>query len=640
MNIGMLRLATAFLIAAATGAAALLTTSPATAQYQACGDAIECLDQGWTDVQREKWYTTSQGSRLLPWAWMQALERADPAATAGEKFLSPGNMARLGYLPGPQPGLPLGFVIDDNPTRSADLMCDRFPATCDNLTMRKPWVGMTCAACHTSEIEYDGKRMRIDGAATLADFQGLEEDLLDALQLTVTDRQRFDRFAREVLASDISVDSRAELERQLVEQIDWQETLERKNSGGVRYGHGRLDAQGHILNKVALALGVNDEPSPIKADAPASYPFIWNTAQQAQIQWNGIAKNIVKINLLGVETDIGALVRNTSEVIGVFAHIETGRGKAWRGYDSSVRVGNLIELERVLAKLKSPRWPEHILPPIDWEKASRGKQHFVAAGCEGCHMPLAWDDLKSPAREKMDSIQSQQTDIFLACNTYAHRARSGNLKDQKVFAVTGERIAEVEFTRNLLTNSAVGTVIGRFDELAAGIFDGVFSSVLGRYDAFGLPGAQIEYLPGVTDLEKKALAQRCLNTEHEALAYKARPLNGIWATAPFLHNGSVPTLYDLLLPSTLRNTATVGVTLPPPAGPTRPEEFAVGRLAFDPAKVGYVSEPGADAPFVFRVRDPVSDEPIPGNYNSGHNYGTGQLTHEERMELVEYLKTL
>lgn len=33
----------------------------------------------------------------------------------------------------------------------------------------------------------------------------------------------------------------------------------------------------------------------------------------------------------------------------------------------------------------------------------------------------------------------------------------------------------------------------------------------------------------------------------EVLVYKARPLNGIWATAPYLHNGSVPNLYQLLL---------------------------------------------------------------------------------------------
>ncbi len=616
-----------------------------------CESGLVCPDQGWDKAQRNWWQSTSQGSRLLPLDWMLALERADAAAAAAteadKKFLSPQNMRRLGYLPGPQPanGLPLGFVVDHDPKRSADLMCDTFPATCDNLTMRKPWVGLNCSACHTNEIEFGGKRIRIDGAATMADFQSLEEDLLKALRATVAERDRFDRFARAVLGTDLTVDSREQLERQLAEQIAWQDKLEAKNAGAVRYGHGRLDAQGHILNKVALALGVNDQPAAIKADAPASYPFIWNASQQGKIQWNGIANNILKLSIFGNETDIGALVRNASEVIGVFAHVENNRGKAWRGYDSSVRVDSLIGLERVLSKLKSPRWPEKdengdVLPALDWEKAARGKLHFDELKCASCHQPLAWDDLQSPANEKMDPIQDQGTDIFLACNAFMHMSKSGNLEGQKVFAFKGDRIGAVDVTRNLLINTVVGTVVGKLDELAGGVFGDVFASGAGRRDEFGLPGTTIDYLPGVTDAAKKLQAELCLNQRHELLAYKARPLNGIWATAPYLHNGSVPTLYDLLLPARLRNQATVGIVLPEPRGPVRPEVFAVGLREFDPVKVGFVSAPDTpEAPFIFRARNAVTGEPIPGNYNSGHNYGT-TLSDEERFELVEYLKTL
>jgi hypothetical protein len=222
-----------------------------------------------------------------------------------------------------------------------------------------------------------------------------------------------------------------------------------------------------------------------------------------------------------------------------------------------------------------------------------------------------------------------------------HMSKSGNLEGQKVFAFKGDRIGAEDATRNLLINTVVGTVVGKLDELAGGVFGDVFESGAGQRDQFGLPGSTIDYLPGVTDAAKKLQAEQCLNQKHELLAYKARPLNGIWATAPYLHNGSVPTLYDLLLPARLRNTATVGVNLPEPAGPVRPEVFAVGLREFDPVKVGFVSAadtPGA--PFIFRARNAVTGEPIPGNYNSGHNYGTSQLGEEERLELVEYLKTL
>ncbi len=103
------------------------------------------------------------------------------------------------------------------------------------------------------------------------------------------------------------------------------------------------------------------------------------------------------------------------------------------------------------------------------------------------------------------------------------------------------------------------------------------------------------------------------NPTADLLAYKARPLNGTWASAPYLHNGSVPTLYALLLP---------------PA--ERPRTFSVGRWEYDPKQVGYVSD--GTAPFVFDTR-------VTGNSNRGHEYGV-TLSEADRWALVEYLKTL
>jgi hypothetical protein len=94
--------------------------------------------------------------------------------------------------------------------------------------------------------------------------------------------------------------------------------------------------------------------------------------------------------------------------------------------------------------------------------------------------------------------------------------------------------------------------------------------------------------------------------------YKARPLNGIWATAPYLHNGSVPTLRALLTAPALRDPV-----------------FCVGSREFDPVDVGFESKSG---PFTFDTR-------LPGNSNRGHSIGT-QLTEPQKNDLLEYLKTL
>ena len=106
-------------------------------------------------------------------------------------------------------------------------------------------------------------------------------------------------------------------------------------------------------------------------------------------------------------------------------------------------------------------------------------------------------------------------------------------------------------------------------------------------------------------------------------------------TAPYLHNGSVPTLYDLLLPSTMRVVATGQASVF--AGPTRPLSFPVGQRAFDPVKVGYAAIAGP-TPFTFETHTP-NGEPILGNYSSGHTYGT-DLSEVDRLALVEYLKSL
>jgi mono/diheme cytochrome c family protein len=95
------------------------------------------------------------------------------------------------------------------------------------------------------------------------------------------------------------------------------------------------------------------------------------------------------------------------------------------------------------------------------------------------------------------------------------------------------------------------------------------------------------------------------------------PLDGLWLRAPYLHNGSVPTLADLLQPVA-----------------NRPTVFWRGLNAYDPVKVGFVSAgPQAEAAG-FRF-----DTTGRGNSNQGHLYGT-TLSSEDKAALLEYLKTL
>jgi hypothetical protein len=105
-------------------------------------------------------------------------------------------------------------------------------------------------------------------------------------------------------------------------------------------------------------------------------------------------------------------------------------------------------------------------------------------------------------------------------------------------------------------------------------------------------------------------------------SYKANPAEGMWASPPYLHNGSVPNLYELLSPAKERS-----------------KTFFIGR-DFDPVEVG-VDTSGASGKFLF-------DTSLFGNSNIGHSFENGSgpgvigplLTEKERWALIEYIKSI
>lgn len=114
-----------------------------------------------------------------------------------------------------------------------------------------------------------------------------------------------------------------------------------------------------------------------------------------------------------------------------------------------------------------------------------------------------------------------------------------------------------------------------------------------------------------------------------ALGYLAPPLAGVWATAPYLHNDSVPTLAALL------------------ESRSRPRfwrlrQGADGAPRYDPVGLGWEYQPlpaGKSAAMSWDERERIYDSSLPGYGNAGHTEGDG-LSPESRRALLEYLKTL
>lgn len=572
------------------------------------------LDQGWSAANRKAWYEGTQGSRLLPLAWANALETAE-----GEtRFFSPQHMATFGYLPPEADAtrpLPVGFVADDHDDAQLGRTKLRW---FEGQGTRELWLGMTCAACHTAEITYAGKTLRIDGGPALADYQLFIEQFVAALHATRDDAAKWGRFAIGVLGANDTEANRALLKSAFDKVVAWEDRSLAMNRTDLRSGFGRLDAVGHILNRVAQMTDARNAGQP--ADAPVSYPFIWNTSQSDLIEWNGMTQNKPLQGPGGV-FDYGALGRNVGEVTGVFADVVLTPRAGLAGYRSSAQIANLESLEQLLATLRPPAWPADVLGPIDATLAGEGKTLF-GAQCATCHQGLDRRDITTRFSAKMALFNSSDpqnappgTDIWMACNAYTATALSGVLQGTARREENNRTpLKSQEPTVNLLGATVTGAILGKKGELA----EAALTTWLGvdrppRVVSASAPEARLS--------EREQRRQRCMTEKHKSLGYKARPLTGIWATAPYLHNGSVPTLYDLLLPEAQRTRV-----------------FAVGGREYDPVKVGYRADQAEARSFLFRTH--AGETPIDGNSNAGHDYGSAALTDRQRRALVEYMKTL
>ncbi len=555
---------------------------------------LQYAKQGWTAEDRQAFYTTSQGSHMIPYLWFKALRRLDVDEPFGGDQL-----ARYGYLPNdtklnPE-GLPVGFVIDGD--------------------AKTGFLGMTCAACHTAQIEYqkDGatQQLRIDGAPATANFQLFLTDLEAAAKETIKDTNRLEQFARSVLGTSPSAAKVAALKTDFGAWVkQYSAFMDASLPASSPWGPGRLDAFGMIFNRVAARdLGI-DANFKI-ADAPVSYPFLWNASRQDKTQWNGFVPNGLFIHALG---------RNTGEVFGVFADFRPSKRTLPR-FDfsnNSVKFAGLQQLEEKIAVLKPPPWPFDLKQDL----VDRGRVLY-AQNCGSCH-----DEKPLPDGTWLTPVNAIGTDPRMFKNA-DRSSQSGLLVGALTPNPPGATLAETAKTHDILATTVVGALINEafpltFRNRNSGVWQAIRKDL-----AHLLPESQNTPIV-VLLLQPKVRANLKSHVEDRLRtlfvppapdappAYESRVLHGIWATAPYLHNGSVPNLWELLLPPEQRKPS-----------------FMVGSKVFDPVNVGYVtdSSPFKDGKLV------VGSGAEPGNSNAGHDFGRN-LNDDERWALIEYLKQL
>ncbi len=549
----------------ASPAAAIAQSQPARTEQ-----SVIFLDQAWSQEDREWYYNFSQGSAVLSYDLFLNIEAADSEALFRNALTTPA----FGLLPGTvNPSNPDGLPIGLSKTTVATSI-KGWPAG--------DYVGITCAACHNGQLTYKGRSVRIEGGITNTfNMQATVGAANEALLKHLTDAAKFDRLAARLAVS--TPDAKDRLRRRIESEREGINDYATRTSATTHpWGPGRLDALSMILNRTTGILP-NIRQNWAMGIAPVKPPFLWNAPQGLWAQWSAIAQN-----------PIG---RNFGETMGVFLPLDLSSKSPAEGlFQSNAALLELQRVEQQLQRLAPPSWPEDVFGRIDRDKAKAGKELFMEH-CASCH------------------------------NAWPYRWTEPN-KYGKRFVLVG-----------LVPQTYVGTDNAQFEAPRPVVFTGELSNFLPP-EFRGKPFLPPTLLNSLIGNEARAVAIRKLGlTEAQIVelngyreppgsrpaehVYKAAPRDGVWATPPFLHNGSVPNLYEMLIPARDRS-----------------KKFYLGG-DFDPVKVGLDSS-STSGTFLM-------DTTLLGNSNAGHSFQDGPrgdgiigplFTDDQRWALIEYLKSI
>jgi mono/diheme cytochrome c family protein len=669
----LLRWAAALLVVASLGLAWLVYVPIRHAPSAPALDETVLLGQGWgprlAAPLRQSFYWTPQGASLagVRYEWLVYLEMP----WSSRRFADPAHLRGYGFVVDPEPTaanpaqLPIGFARRYDPA------------------VGEAVVDLTCAACHTGQlvVSRQGRRtaVRIDGgggahAFTTAKLGGFVPALTASLTATYFNPFKFRRFGRRVLGEEGYARGKWRLHEDLGHVVlvlarqAWDER--RRRLYPVEEGFGRTDALARAANQVFLdALG---HDAAATGGAPVRYPPLWNAWKLDRLRSTGSASQPMQ---LAVEQSLGA---------GASLALLDRYGRPVppeERYRSSVQIEGIARIADALRQLEPPRWPEETLGRVDRSLAEKGRALFDQH-CRRCHGPFdAADAVKtfeSPLRTAADPLWAapvvplEEIGTDPAAALEIGRAtvdlRRSGLKREDLEAAYRPVVEEYRRRLEALTRAASLSTVARRPSVAtteetslpaslpalrSGALEDAVREGQRRLEAFeaSLRGLDVARVPvptalgivgrlvreryyhdrGFTAAERACLdGFGALDLPPLAAGYRARPLAGVWAQAPYLHNGSVPTLYQLLSPQTERDG-----------------RFFVSPGAFDAVRVGLDAQADGDG-FWFDTRRP-------GNANVGHEFRAGfaggsaeggaqygvigpYLAPDDRWALVEYLK--
>jgi hypothetical protein len=638
------------------------------------------LDQNWSTEDRHWFHHASQGTATfqVPYDWFMALEQPGLHVFTQPGLLSDtAYLERFGFLPSPKsvhadetslhrfgysassnaPPAPASIAgLRPTPVENFDGLPVGFArltgATDPGSGLPEPdQIGLTCAACHTGSIRYKGVSVRFDGGPAMVDLRKLELATGLSVAYTLKVWGRFERFAARVLGPDATPAEYNKLKQDLsalgARLLGQSNALDKavadQHQKNTEEGFGRLDALNRIGNQVfATDLAISGlsgfEKNLHAQDAPVSFPPIWTVPWFLYAQYDASIEQ--------------PLIRNAGEALGVFALVNLSPDYAPETlFRSSVALENLVRIEAMLrgpdltgpsfGGLQPPKWPSQIFPDdaawkIDPARVPKGRGIYAEI-CAECHLGPVNDPAFDKQFPEKSFWSSPQWDAKAEVLNPVQKSVAGMGTDPAQADVLFARTVDVPGFLKMDPAQDLGktwgcqglpTYLSTEMPFSIALMIAVDRTSRKWMDDHGVPDSD---RPTLWEASRK----NCPNpVSVQSPHYRARPLNGVWATAPYLHNGSVPSLYWMLKPAA-----------------ERPKQFCMGARDFDPQHVGLHVTASCDKGETLFSMTASDGSTINGNSVLGHSLeGTpgpdkpgiiGRLlTEEERYDLIEYLKTL
>jgi hypothetical protein len=585
-------------------------------------------NNGLTPAQKETYYHLSQGAEILPWILLTAVDVADANST--KPFTE--NLQRYGFLPDParNDGVPVGLTVSSNP-----------------FTFGMDFAGITCAACHAGELRHDGKAVRIDGAPNMLNLQLFDAEAIAAVKAVKSNRGKLWRALKRLGRQDygrygiaapfvrpatlvyyganvLMHRDRLNARLELIAVID--SAKERRDPKRPTSGFGRLDAfdgtRNFIFTRLRKADGsggfVVNTTNMVRLNAPVKFPPLWSRkarplepveAYREQPQRFPRVWGFKDYDWVEWTIDTNTVMeRNVTETLGGGATVVLDP-KSDSLFESSIPIKNMHDLEWLAYYIDPPRWPTAIFGEIKPDLAAAGQSIFQSR-CAGCH---EYGDDRRTSTGLITLRGMRPEDV--GTDAAAALKISCPVRDTGPLTIPPRSYTAEE---SQLLKDCTGVTAGTpftsysFAKTVQAAVDGIKKKA---FAAAGIDAAQQRTMEDLDQHGAVVWRDTLLDTRPPYGPYAARPLYGIWAAAPYLHNGSVPTLYDLLLPPE-----------------QRPKTFALGGREYDPVRLGFVVVTTCSR------QDCLVDTTQPGGGNGGHLWGT-ELSEADRTALLEYIKT-